>query len=754
MATDSLFISLMAESCKKRGFEFEHIIDSLFSCSSNHGNVLFYDQIPYATSLVADQVCTNKWLTKLFLNENNLNNPESMMFNASQKEQAYAWVKYLNCNTAIKPLDSLLGRGVTLDVHTQEKFDSAWENALDYSDRIIVEKMVYGNEYRVFILDGKIIAATWRKPPTIMGDGIHTVQQLIDLKNLSKQNNPFTKKSPIRITEQTLEYLKKQNLTLKSIPPKDLQIPLSQIATVAAGGEHEDMTERIHESFKTIAKNLFDVFPTCSHVGIDLITQDITKSADLQEWYIIEVNSNPSISHHHYPVIGKQRDVAGAVIEHNFNLLQVKLEKTLSFSNIAPIWNQNDENYFDGYLKKNMLYRAARERNLQVKEINNFLWYIENDNKKRHYFHITVCDQTSSVSSTITVYKHITNHFLSSLGIPSPKGKIFPISQKEESWKYAKQFHSCVVKPTNGSGGKDVFTNLKTKKEFFQAISSQEKDNFIVEEFIEGKDYRVLMIDNKFVAAINRIPPFVVGDGIHTLEELIHMKNEKRKENPYTCDNLVEIPSKFSDKLQMILKKDEKLILSNIPNIKAGGESIDVTQEVHVEFQKIICEIMKKLPNLFFAGLDIQASDISKSPFEQKWALIEINDNPDLQMHHFPVHGTKRDVSGVYIDSLFKYNKKFEETILNIIFHGEVTNIEFESWIKNQAYIFAVDGWVKKVDDSSLELLVKGAPNSVEQFILHCLHKYKKAKITNISKKNSNSNITNGFFIQNNGSLN
>lgn len=752
MATNSLFISVMADSCKKRGFEFEHIIDSLFSCSSKEGNVLFYDQIPYGTSLVADQVCTNKWLTKLFLNENQLNNPQSMMFNASQKEQAYAWVKYLNCNTAIKPLDSLLGRGVTLDVHTQEKFDSAWGNALQYSERIIIEKMVYGSEYRVFILDGKIIAATWRKPPTVVGDGVHTVKQLIDLKNFSKQNNPFTKKSPIKITEQTLEYLKKQKFTLDSIPPKDLQIPLSQIATVAAGGEHEDMTERIHKSFKTIAKNLFDTFPTCSHVGIDLIAQDITKASDIQEWNIIEVNSNPSIPHHYYPVIGKQRDVAGAVIEYNFKLLQEKLEnqkETSSFSNIAPIWHQSDENYFDVYLKKNLLYRAARKRNLKVKEINNFLWYIEDDNKKRHYFHITVCDQTSSVSSTITVYKHITNHFLSGLGIPSPKGKIFSISQKEESWKYAKQFHSCVVKPTNGSGGKDVFTNLKTKKEFFQALTSQSKDKFIVEEFIEGKDYRVLMIDNKFVAAINRIPPFVVGDGIHTLEQLTNMKNEKRKENPYTCDNLIEIPSKFSNKLEMIPKKDEKLILSNIPNIKAGGESIDVTQEVHIEFQRIISEITKKLPNLFFAGLDIQAQDISKSPFEQKWALIEINDNPDLQMHHFPVYGTKRDVSAVYIEALFQEEANFEEKVLNIILHGEVANIGFEDWIKNQAYIFAVDGWVKKTEENALELLIKGAPNSVEQFVLHCLHKYKKAKISNVSKKQPLHNVPNGFFIKN-----
>ena len=96
------------------------------------------------------------------------------------------------------------------------------------------------------------------------------------------------------------------------------------------------------------------------------------------------------------------------------------------------------------------------------------------------------------------------------------------------------------------------------------------------------------------------------------------------------------------------------VFLQKAANIKAGGESIDVTDKVHKGFQKIASEIVKKMPNLFLAGLDIMAEDIEKDPKDQDWRLIEININPGIHMHHFPLHGKGRDVSGVYINSLFK----------------------------------------------------------------------------------------------------
>lgn len=757
---DNVHLDTIKDAALRYGYHFENLGKMISRIRTNLGDIYFYDFVSPQTSIASQYIYRNKSLTKYFFQLHGFNTPTAQEFSKDEKDKALKWV-LLHKNSAIKPVNAIHSKGITLNINTQLEFENGWRKALKYSNKILIEEMVCGNDYRLVVVDGKFIAATTKTPLTLVGNGVDSIEELMNQLNKLREKNPHTSsKKKVLITQEILEKLFSLNLTPSSVLEKNRSLQLSLIPNVSAGGTHKDITEDVHKEFQEIVEEVAIRLPPNGYMAVDILAENISLSPKNQEWNLIEINESLSLPHNHFPLIGKGRDVSGKIIEQNIKLLKKDKQYKNSFSNKAPIYDQEEQNYVTQSIKKNVLFRAARERNLTVKELDKNLWYVTDNDKETHYFKYIMPDTMSTVGQKITAYKHISLKLLQENSIPIPQSKSFTKNEQEKAWEYAKNFNTSVVKPYTGSGGKGVFIDIKNKEQFFKAVKKQGKERFVVEKYIKGKDYRVLVIDDYFVAASIRIPAYIVGNGKETLQELIDKKNKIRSKNPYTATKLIKISSTRKEELakinlfmDSIIEKGKKINLQKVANVSAGGENEDVTNLVHPLFQKICTEIIKVFPNLFMGGIDIQAEDISQDPKAQEWAVIEVNANPDLQMHHFPVHGEKRDVSGVLIDSLFKNNyKKLIKTQLSSFYlriQADVNKNDFMQWSEKEAYLFALNGWIKynKTDDI-IEMAIQGMPKAIEEYINKCIEFLNLlGKFRSLRKQNYSKNINKGFMI-------
>lgn len=183
---------------------------------------------------------------------------------------------------------------------------------------LIIEEYVRGDDFRLLILDGRLLGAVKRIPPTIKGDGRHNVGQLIEFANQNERGRgndldaSFLK--PLKIDYETKKCLEQQGLMIDSVPQLNQIVFVRQNANFTTGGGVEDITDIVHlENIKTAVKAVKALGLKIG--GVDIITQDISQPISQTNGKIIEVNSAPSLWLHHHPNFGKGRDAAGMLLD-------------------------------------------------------------------------------------------------------------------------------------------------------------------------------------------------------------------------------------------------------------------------------------------------------------------------------------------------------------------------------------------------------------------------------------------------------
>src|SRR5690625_3185869 len=214
---------------------------------------------------------------------------------------------------------------------------------------------------------------------------------------------------------------------------------------------------------------------------------------------------------------------------------------------------------------------------------------------KRHYFYRSRGDKVSNLSVDIVHDKHLAKKKLTKANVPTPRGITFQRSTENiEVIKLIEKQglnYPLVLKPVYGSLGKGVVTNLQNNDELSSGLKYVKEnfdyDEWIIEEHIEGDDYRVYVIDDQVVAATKRIPANIIGDGILSIKELIEKKNSVRKKNLDLSHKLIKINdgtikylSKYNLTLESIPEKNKTVRLSGSANIANGGDSIDITDDL------------------------------------------------------------------------------------------------------------------------------------------------------------------------------
>ncbi|MGB9809777.1 MAG: cyanophycin synthetase, partial [Caldanaerobacter sp.] len=252
------------------------------------------------TSCIAVDIASDKILTKKILKDYGLPVPEGDV--AYTEEEAVSIAEELGYPVVIKPYNGNQGKGVHLNISNREEVIVAYRNAKNYSDIVMVEKQVKGRHYRVLVVGDKVVAVSERIPAHVVGDGVHTVKELIDIENKNPLRGNGHEKPLTKITVDSVSkmVLQKQGLTLEDIPRKGRKVFLRENANLSTGGIAIDRTDEIHPHNIEIAVRAAKAIGL-DIAGVDITMEDIRKPISEVNGAIIEVNASPGIRMHHYP---------------------------------------------------------------------------------------------------------------------------------------------------------------------------------------------------------------------------------------------------------------------------------------------------------------------------------------------------------------------------------------------------------------------------------------------------------------------
>ena len=281
-------------------------------------------------------------------------------------------------------------------------------------------------------------------------------------------------------------------------------------------------------------------------------------------------------------------------------------------------------------------------------------------NQKR--IQATVTSQTSSIGVELACDKDDTKHLLEQAEVPIPNGDII---RTERGLKEVIEDigYPIVIKPVNGNHGRGITTNINSLDEALIAFASAKEISrlVIVEKYVVGEDFRILVINNKMVAAAKRSPAHVIGDGKSTIKELIDKVNEDPRRGfghekvltKIDINNLtLEILKENDLTPESIIKSGEYVKLKNTANLSTGGTAEDVTDLVHPS-NVFMAERISKIIDLDICGIDIMAETLTKPIENTGGTVLEVNAGPGFRMHLQPSSGLPRNVASSVVDMLF-----------------------------------------------------------------------------------------------------
>ena len=270
-------------------------------------------------------------------------------------------------------------------------------------------------------------------------------------------------------------------------------------------------------------------------------------------------------------------------------------------------------------------------------------------------------DSTSAVSESIAQDKDLTKRLLHAAGVPVPIGR--PVTDPDDAWAVAQDIGLPVVcKPQDGNQGKGVTVNVMTREQLDAAYkSADEIGTVMVEKYLPGSDYRLLVVGKTLVAAARRDPPFVTGDGRQTVRALVDQVNADPKRGEGHATSLTKI--RFDEiaiarleaqglQPESVPAKGQRVILRNNANLSTGGTATDVTDDVHPDVAARAVAAAQMV-GLEICGVDVICESVQRPLEEQHGGIVEVNAAPGLRMHLSPSYGKGRNVGEAMINHLF-----------------------------------------------------------------------------------------------------
>lgn len=413
--------------------------------------------------------------------------------------------------------------------------------------------------------------------------------------------------------------------------------------------------------------------------------------------------------------------------------------------------------------------------------------------ERTHYFFRTRGDKVTNEAVELASDKGISKDLLNEANVPVPQGKGFPEdATDEEVIAFSKTIDFPIVfKPTNASLGDGVVTNINSNQEFLEALQyvrhELEYGEVIVEQHVKGPEYRVYVVEDQVVAAYNRIPANITGDGIHTIEELIDLKNYERRQNARLNSCLIHIDVEILEfigkkgySLTSIPEKGEYILLREKTNVSSGGDPLDVTDKISEETKQIAIDAVKAIPGLYHAGVDVIINEDGKLKHDAY--VLEINATAQIGGILYPLRGTARNIPGAIIDYYFPETKGMDTSESKIYFDmstvlepmenraalevevapapmgklyakryivtGNVQRENYHRWLKQQALDRELHGFVKNIVFDEIEIVVAGTDKETVEGFKEVISGYPQgSRIRRIKTENWDEPVTVGFDI-------
>ena len=308
------------------------------------------------------------------------------------------------------------------------------------------------------------------------------------------------------------------------------------------------------------------------------------------------------------------------------------------------------------------LVRAAEERRIPWIRLNDQSLIQFGHGRYQQRIQATVTSRTSHIAVELASDKEETNRILGNLGLPVPQQRL--VQHADDAVAAAGRIgYPVVVKPYNGNHGRGISIHLTTAEQVRTAfeVAREHSRNVIVETFITGEDHRMLVINGELVAVAKREPGHVVGDGVHTIEQLVDEVNQDPRRGVGHEKVLTRL--EFDHQAETLLANNgysretvpptgERVFLRSTGNLSTGGTATDMTDMVHPDNVEMAVRAVKAI-GLDVGGVDFLTGDVTESYKVIGGAICEINAAPGFRMHMAPSEGRPRDVGGPVMDMLF-----------------------------------------------------------------------------------------------------
>lgn len=741
-----------------------------FTVSDGTKTILFNKSSARDVGLTPKALPKSKFAFKRICSQLKLNTADGILVTPKDTVQVLLnKADLLGYPLVLKPDQGSMGRKVFVDLKTPDDLLQAYA-ASGKNKTLLLEPFIEGTEYRVYMIGGRFITACKRTSAQVKGDGNSTIANLIKKMNAKKMKSGFDR---FVVDEQTSLLLQQQGLTLDHVLAEGKSAVLSKKLGRSSGGSiviaADDFSDRHRRQLASLAAQFSDN----AVMGVDVLLKG-------NNLYIIELNFRPQLSSAMLPDSGETVDMPAKIINHFFphsrrrtdsNLFDAAtLLKTLKNNPLRSIWLENKGDNSEAMKNKlpiartgvadlipppdyaaffklgnpnqAVLRKAAYEMGCDVlrwKNEQGFPRWSVQAADKLVVFRESMPSLTSVKTRTITNDKGLTKKWLAEAGVRVPAGLILKKTELSVllHWFRGRAPGAVVVKPFNGTGGKGVTNAITSEPELIKAFNSIECETVIAEEHVNGTDHRLMVVGGRFVAAIKRHPAHVVGDGSNTVAQLVDKKNEARKQNPYIAKSLLKLAERELMHLakaglapESIPAKGQHVQLTSIANIRAGGDSEDVTDKVHADFIALAEKVWRVFPELAFCGVDVLVNDISQPAAKQPYAVIEINANCDIALHHFPILGSARDVAAKVMSYLFG-NAKVPVISVSAIISGKVQHVGFRNWLKLHAVQRGLSGHVKNVG-KQVHVVLQGPEVAVNGLLGLCAQGPAKANVKDI----------------------
>lgn len=408
--------------------------------------------------------------------------------------------------------------------------------------------------------------------------------------------------------------------------------------------------------------------------------------------------------------------------------------------------------------------------------------------KRAHYFFLSRGDKNTYKAFRDTQDKIKAKELLLIAGIPVAPSKEFSAEANDD--KIIEYFNSLeypvVLKPSNKGMGKGVFTDIKDKHTFIKALLHVRHEldckSVLVEKYVPGKDYRVYVIEDRIVGATHRVAANVIGDGIHTIKELINIKNKMKLQNPYSK------PIKVDPELLNFIKhagyglyskppKNQRVYLRGKCNASAGGDTVDATDNLSPAIKRAAVKALQAT-GLRHGGVDF----IVNNNCEDKFVVLELGSAAETGLHVFPDKGIARDVPAALVDYYFpesKGGRRAENVYFDLgavlnplrsrtasvvkinpapngnlyakrfLIKGKVQRVGYRNWIRREAWRQELHGHAINEDDGAVEVVVAGEKREkVDSFKNVCKEGPPKAIIKDVTVHEYNKPVMVGFFVK------